>query len=711
MTKPQTSSKRVHLIFKSHLDMGFTNTADKVVQQYFNDFIPRALETARLFRGSATPFVWITGAWIIHQFLEKGPGHLIPVMEEAIENGEIGWHALPFTYHSEAAGDEILRAGMEFSKELDSRFGIKTVAAKMTDVPGHSLGLIPILNEAEVFFLHIGINDVSHPVDLPPLFRWRHPEGSEIIVNYQRGYGDTSSLPGFNEVLFFHHKHDNMGPPDAKEVKMAYADCSRRFPGSLVKASTLNDFAVALQTQRENLPVVCEEMGDTWIHGIGTDPAKIARYRQIIRLMNDWKKQKLSPSQLKEITAMKRALTLIPEHTWGLDLKTYLPDYIGYEKEAFQKTRQNDILDESVQKEGIERFVQPYAFLTEDKIPQGPKSFRFFEESWQEQRSYLDEAISVIRSAPLRQQLDASLAEISSNWPDLREYKPVEAQALRSCENWDFSFDGRTGALRELQRHGIEGRLIKPGASLGLFEYEVFSQKEYDTFQNRYIRSTPENDWWALQDYMKCGLAALTNHQYGRYHPAQASFFCKEGKEGFHVAAQMKMPEESVARYGAPGDLMLLYCFHRKDARIEISLFWKGKDALRIPEASWLRFGFSPGCDEGWTMNKLNTMISPFAVRPMGNRALHSVDALQYNPYSEGDVEEPPRFLLKNLDSPLLSPGEPRILRYDNEQPDLDQGFAVNLHNNLWNTNFPMWYEEDLISRFILDMEESDNDE
>ena len=154
---------------------------------------------------------------------------------------------------------------------------------------------------------------------------------------------------------------------------------------------------------------------------------------------------------------------------------------------------------------------------------------------------------------------------------------------------------------------------------------------------------------------------------------------------------------------------MLLYNFSRKDPRIEISLFWKGKDALRIPEASWLRFGFSPGCEEGWAMNKLNTMISPFAVRPKGNRALHCVDALHYSPYSEGAVEEPPRFILKDLDSPLLSPGEPRILRYDSEQPDLDQGFAVNLHNNLWNTNFPMWYEEDLISRFILELEEGEN--
>ena len=44
MTTP--SVDKVHLIFKTHLDVGFTDLAERVVASYFESFIPRAIETA-----------------------------------------------------------------------------------------------------------------------------------------------------------------------------------------------------------------------------------------------------------------------------------------------------------------------------------------------------------------------------------------------------------------------------------------------------------------------------------------------------------------------------------------------------------------------------------------------------------------------------------------------------------------------------------------
>jgi len=42
------------------------------------------------------------------------------------------------------------------------------------------------------------------------------------------------------------------------------------------------------------------------------------------------------------------------------------------------------------------------------------------------------------------------------------------------------------------------------------------------------------------------------------------------------------------------------------------------------------------------------------------------------------------------------------LLNFNNDLPDLSQGMHFNLHNNLWGTNFPMWFEEDCRFRFIL---------
>ena len=42
--------QRVHLVFKTHFDFGFTNFARAVTAQYVDVFIPQVLETAESLR-------------------------------------------------------------------------------------------------------------------------------------------------------------------------------------------------------------------------------------------------------------------------------------------------------------------------------------------------------------------------------------------------------------------------------------------------------------------------------------------------------------------------------------------------------------------------------------------------------------------------------------------------------------------------------------
>jgi len=52
----------------------------------------------------------------------------------------------------------------------------------------------------------------------------------------------------------------------------------------------------------------------------------------------------------------------------------------------------------------------------------------------------------------------------------------------------------------------------------------------------------------------------------------------------------------------------------------------------------------------------------------------------------------------------LVAPGVPSPLDFKNDQPDLQQGMHFCLLNNLWGTNFPMWFEEDCRFRFVVEM-------
>ena len=189
MTTKIEKITKIHVIFKTHLDVGFTNFAARVVENYFTYYIPSALELAKKLRLANHPerFIWTTGSWLIFDYLERANPAQRASMEEAILAGDIAWHGLPFTTHSELMDGSLFRYGLSLSHTLDIRFGKHTIAAKMSDVPGHTRAIVPLLAEAEITFLHIGVNGASTPPAVPPLFVWRNPSGAEVIVMVHKG--------------------------------------------------------------------------------------------------------------------------------------------------------------------------------------------------------------------------------------------------------------------------------------------------------------------------------------------------------------------------------------------------------------------------------------------------------------------------------------------------------------------------------------------
>ena len=65
------------------------------------------------------------------------------------------------------------------------------------------------------------------------------------------------------------------------------------FPDADVFASSLDDFTDALLAALPglDLPVVTQEIGDTWAYGIASDADKVAEYRALLRMRTatEWK--------------------------------------------------------------------------------------------------------------------------------------------------------------------------------------------------------------------------------------------------------------------------------------------------------------------------------------------------------------------------------------------------------------------------------------
>lgn len=658
--------KKVHLLFKTHLDIGFTDFAASVTQRYFDEFIPAAIHLAEQSRVNGSDrFIWTTGSWLIYEYLEQADAKDKKKMEDAILAGDIVWHALPFTTHTELLDAGMFEFALSLSQELDRRFGRHTVAAKLTDVPGHTRAIVPYLAGAGVKLLHVGVNPASAVPDVPPVFRWQAPGGEEVLVIYQGAYGSTLTVPGLDQALAFAHSSDNLGPQTAEQVCEAYAHLRAEFPGTEVSASTLNEYAEALWTIKASLPVVSAEIGDTWIHGVGSDPLKVARFRHLLRMRRDWLKRSVYSGRERRFRDFSRRLLMVAEHTWGMDVKTHLADTANYSANDFRVAREWD-------------------------------NFKKVEASWQEQRSYIDEAITALRNPILKREAEQQLLALLPLPPDLKGWQKTTGSRVTIHEgNISVQIDPQTGALKDLRWHQFPRAKFDPALPTGLITYQTFSKSDYDRCWQQYIRKTPEVIQWAKADFEKTGLQASQAVSLDWLPELRDAYIKDNGLLLF-----LTFPEEAGREYGAPGLVTLEWHFARDEPHADLVVQWFDKPACRLPEALWFSFAsLSPAPARG-LVDKLGEWIDVQDVVSRGARSLHAA--------GRGiRLENESTWLaIDSLDAPLVTMGKRKPLNFDDQLPNLSEGVHFNLFNNLWCTNFTMWFEDNMRYRFRIGFDE-----
>jgi hypothetical protein len=690
----------VHVIFKTHLDIGFTDLAEKVTEQYIHSYIPKAIELAESLEKEDTSvgFVWTTGSWLIQEYLKQANNEEKRKMEAAIQKGFITWHGLPFTTHTELMDAELFKYGLSIAKRLDGKYGKETSSAKMTDVPGHTKAVIPYLASNGIRYLHIGVNPASKVPSVPSIFVWKGKDESEVIVNYADNYGDVLRLDGLNEVMVFAHTGDNCGPPSIDDIKAEFARLQERFPNAVIKASTMDEFAEKLQDFKHNIPVVHEEIGDSWIHGVATDPKKVAKYRELLRLRNVWVSQGKLDVNSEEYTQFSDWLLLIPEHTWGLDEKKYLNDYKNYSKQDFQDARRNEINEDAVPDKYS--YIGSFAMdefdrLSEEVFTGSRKNggYSLFEDSWKEQRGYIQKAVAALSTDRQKEVFVAfELLEAQKREPGSERLETNRSYSLGNFTA-QFAEDGSISSL--VDRNGKDW--TNKQKRIGVFVYESFGVENYSRWFDEYVENTSQTYRWSDADQGKPGMELVSprpKHEY--YQPSILSLSKIETEASNDVIVHLCMPKQAVESLGSPKEVTIEYKFSKWNDQIDIDLHWFGKEANRLPEAMWFSFALQVDNQNIWKMDKLGEQLSPLEVVKNGNRNFHSVDSGLYYHGADGEA------VIETKDSPLVSPGEKRLLQFDNTFASLEGGFHFNLYNNIWGTNFPMWYEENGKSRFTL---------
>jgi hypothetical protein len=261
--------------------------------------------------------------------------------------------------------------------------------------------------------------------------------------------------------------------------------------------------------------------------------------------------------------------------------------------------------------------------------------------------------------------------------------------------HFGVGFDRQTGAIVHLEEKTSKRKWASPEHALGLFRYETFSDGDYQRFWQQYIINKRKTRVWSLPDYTKIGIAKVAP-VHRTWMPEQCEFYEREDAVGQHFLLVMHLAAEASERYGCPRMVTADIFFPQDRAEIHYTLQWFEKPACRLPEASWLSFNPLVHEPRNWQMEKLGEWISPLDVIRNGNRKLHAVGQGVRCRDNAAELS------IETLDAALVAPGEPSLLNFNNRQPPLGKGMHFNLHNNVWGTNFPMWYADDARFRFIL---------
>ena len=152
-----------------------------------------------------------------------------------------------------------------------------------------------------------------------------------------------------------------------------------------------------------------------------------------------------------------------------------------------------------------------------------------------------------------------------------------------------------------------------------------------------------------------------------------------------------------VTDYGAP-QLMWLEIIVGSSGQLNMTLYIVNKTATRLPESLSIYFDPPISDDTKVFVTKLGSQVDVSSVVHNGSQHLHSSQTITY---SFPSISEHMTFT--SLDTSVLCVGYPNPFPTPPSPPALDDGFAFNIFNNIWGTNYITWYpymEENKSSKY-----------
>ena len=726
-----------------HVDVGYTNWAEGVLQQYCDQMLGETLrsidETATL--PKPEQFVWTLPGWPLKYMLEHAVGDKKERLEAAVRDGRIVPHALPVTFETEASDLENLARGFHYAAEINRSFGFPPPrGAKLTDVPSHSRIIPTLLKNGGVDFLHIGCNPGSASPDVPVLFWWQGPDGSRLLTFYWAKYYGSGILPPENwphkTWLAMIHTHENTGAPKPEDVAKLLKTAREKLPGVRIKIGQLSDFYDLLMKEKPDLPVITGDMPDTWIHGYMSKPRETRLSKHLQRetydaemlntQLNGWTKEYHPIGDY--IAEAVENMILYDEHTFGVAMThgdqqkwTYndafrinksLGNYDFIEGSWVEKSgriRKAEKIVVPLMKGELKRLASSVAFEGRRVVVYNPLPWtrsgrvKMFEGVYKKNfKTYALKDAETGEMIPVYEDYnllsfdakDVPAMGYKTYIPVLEPVNTVQGVILNEKEHvlenafFRLKIDPQSGALVSVFDKKNDRELVDQTGKegFGAYIYEQAGQEQIDAYNKNYVKPGAES--WADQEMIRL---RVPNEKSRVFTGVAGKIGYKDMGNAVRATVFGKLNDPTDQHY------LVTYTLYENQPYVEIVWGIDGKKPVAQPEAGWLCFPFALG-DPEYRLYRTGGIVDP--QRELVDGSNHdfyflNTSMTMYDRSGNGVVLNCP-------DAPGISIDERGLFRYSRTKELKTGKVYANLYNNQWGTNFTEWIEGSFYSKFYI---------
>jgi len=347
----------------SHVDIGYTHVQTEVLKMQWS-YLEQAIELAR--RTADYPpgaqLKWNAEVlWAVDGYLEQASSEK---QEEFVEAVKKGWIGLDGLYGNELTAlcrpEELMRL-VDCARRLRREHGLEIDSAMISDVPGYSWGIVPVLAQSGIKYLSMGPNH-AHRIgytlaewgDKP--FWWVSPSGRQKVLCWMAGHGyswfhggllgkigESSTRPileYLNELSASGYPYDMVqlrysiggdnGPPDANLSEFVKQFNARYVHPKMVIATTSEMFHEFERRWGDKVPEVRGDFTPYWEDGAASSARETSTARtaseRLVQAEAIWAMIDPKGYPADDFYRAWRNVLLYNEHTWGAHCSISRPD-------------------------------------------------------------------------------------------------------------------------------------------------------------------------------------------------------------------------------------------------------------------------------------------------------------------------------------------------------------------------------------------------